>query len=171
MDERPAPSGSPRVRPTETGDERATLLEMLDFLRATAVIKVEGLSDEQAAARPVPASELTVAGLVKHLTGVERFWFSIDYAALDLPWPWAEDDPHGGFPVGPDETLACIVAEYVAECERSRAAIGGDPLDAIARSDGMDFSLRYALVHLIEETARHLGHLDLLRESLDGSVG
>ena len=171
MDDQPAPSESPRVRPTETGDERATLSEMLDFLRAAVAIKVDGLSDEQAAARPVPASELTVAGLVKHLTGVERFWFSIDYAALDLPWPWAEDDPHGGFPVEPGETLDGIVAEYVAECERSRAAVGDDPLDSIARSDGMDFNLRFALVHLIEETSRHLGHLDLLRETLDGAVG
>jgi len=67
--------------------------------------------------------------------------------------------------------LAAIVTEYVAECERSRLAIGYDPLDSVARSDGMEFALRYALTHLIEETARHCGHLDLLRESLDGTVG
>ncbi len=76
-----------RTRPSENGGERETLTGLLDFLRATVVLKVAGLTDEQAFARPVATSELTVAGLVKHLSGVERFWFSIDFAGHDLPWP------------------------------------------------------------------------------------
>ncbi|MBA2774846.1 MAG: DUF664 domain-containing protein, partial [Nocardioidaceae bacterium] len=86
-----------RVRPTETGTELETLTQLLDYLRATVVIKATGVSDEQAAGRPIPASGLTLAGIVKHLTGVERFWFSIDFAGLDVPWPWSDDDPHGNF--------------------------------------------------------------------------
>lgn len=69
----------------------------------------------------MPASELTAAGLVKHLTGVERVWFGIDYAVVDLPRPWAEHDPHCRFSVEPGETLADLVAEYIAECERLRS--------------------------------------------------
>ncbi len=160
-----------RVSPTEDGSDRETLTQRLDFLRATAVNKAVGLTDEQAFQRPVPASELTIAGLVKHLAGVERFWFSIDFAALDVPWPWSDDDPHGNFRLEPTDRLWSIVDDYVAECERSRQAIAGAELDSMARSEGMDFTLRYALVHLIEETARHCGHLDLLRESIDGVAG
>jgi len=88
-----------------------------------------------------------------------------------VPWPWPDDDPHGNFPLDPTDTLASVVADYLDECERSRDAVAGASLDEIARSEGMDFNLRYALVHMIEETARHCGHADLLRESIDGATG
>lgn len=109
--------------------------------------------------------------MVKHLTGVERFWFSIDFAGSDLPWPWPEDDPHGNFPLTAGDTLAAIAAEYVKECDRSRAAIEDAGLDEMARGPDVSFSLRYAMAHMIEETARHCGHLDLLRERIDGATG
>jgi Protein of unknown function (DUF664) len=160
-----------RTRPPEAGGERETLTGLLDFLRATVVHKVAALIDEQAFSRPVPASQLTPAGVVKHLTGVERFWLSIDFAGLDIAWPWPDDDPHGNFVILPGETLDGLVAEYVAECERSRQAIARAGLDEMARGEGMNFNLRYALAHMIEETARHCGHLDLLRESIDGQTG
>ena len=144
---------------------------MLDFLRDTVVHKVTGLTDEQAFSRPVPASELTPAGLVKHLTAIERFWFTIDFAGSDTEWPWTEDDPHGNFPLSPDDTLAAIVAAYRAECARSRQIVAGAALEDIAQGEDMTFNLRYALTHLIEETSRHAGHLDLLRESIDGTAG
>lgn len=144
---------------------------MLDFLRDTVVHKVAGLTDEQAFSRPVPASELTPAGLVKHLTAIERFWFAIDFAGSDTEWPWTEDDPHGNFPLSPDDTLAAIVAAYRAECARSRQIVAGAALEDIAQGEDMTFNLRYALTHLIEETSRHAGHLDLLRESIDGTAG
>jgi hypothetical protein len=153
------------------GARRETLTGLLDFLRATAVNKVAGLSDEQAFSRPVAASALSPAGLIKHLTGVERFWFSIDFAREDVPWPWTDEDPHGNFPIAPGDTLAGIVDGYLAECERSRQAILVSQLDDRARGDGMAFTLRYALAHMVEETARHCGHLDLLRESIDGKTG
>jgi Protein of unknown function (DUF664) len=161
----------PRTRPPEAGGEREILTGLLDFLRATVVNKVSGLTDDQAFSTPVSSSELTPAGVVKHLTGVERFWFSIDFAGADLPWPWPEDDPHGNFPLSPGDTLAGIVADYMTECDRSRKAIQAESLDELARAEGMNFNLRYALAHMIEETARHCGHLDILRERIDGSAG
>ncbi len=160
-----------RVRPTESGSERETLTQLLDFLRATVVTKATGVGEDQAVAHPVPASELTVAGLVKHLTGTERFWLSIDFAGIDVPWPWTDEDPHGNFKLEKTDTLPGLLADYEAECERSRRAIAGHELDETARSEGMSFTLRYALAHMIEETARHCGHLDLLRESIDGVRG
>lgn len=171
VDENDRGAPAQRVRPTESGTERQTLDQMLDFLRATVVAKAAGLTDEQAVVRSVPASELSVASLVKHLTGTERFWLSIDFAGLDVPWPWTDDDMHGNFPIAPSDTVASLVSDYETECGRSNAAIAGAVLDDVARSDGMDFTLRYALVHMIEETARHCGHLDLLRESIDGARG
>jgi hypothetical protein len=162
---------SERTRPVEDGDEWATLTSMLDFLRATVVMKVEDLTDEQAFAAPVPPSTLTLAGLVKHLSATERFWFSIDFAGLDLVWPYPEGDPKGGFPIEEGDTLAAIVAEYERECEASRAAVAGADLDDPARGPDMTFNLRYAFTHMIEETARHCGHLDLLREVTDGRTG
>ncbi len=160
-----------RTRPPESGGERETLTGLLDFLRGTAVNKVSGLTEEQAFSVPVSSSELTPAGVIKHLTGVERFWFSIDFAGADLTWPWPENDPHGNFPLLPGDTLSGIVAQYMTECDRSRSAIHGASLDEMARGAGMNFNLRYALAHMIEETARHCGHLDILREKIDGSAG
>jgi hypothetical protein len=161
----------PRSRPPEDAPERETLTGMLDFLRATVVNKVAGLTDDDAFSSPAQPSTLTPGSVVRHLTGVERFWLSIDFAGADLEWPWSEEDPHGNFVAFPGETLAKIVAEYLAECDRSRRAIAASNVDDVARGEGMTFTLRYALVHMIEETARHCGHLDLLRERIDGQTG
>ena len=119
----------------------------------------------------MPPSTLTPATVVKHLAGTERFWFSIDFAALDVSWPWPDDDVHGNFRIESGDTLAAIVADYVEECAQSRRAIAGADLDDPARGEDMDFTLRYALIHMVQETARHCGHLDLLRETTDGVVG
>ncbi|TCC57983.1 DinB family protein [Kribbella pittospori] len=160
-----------RNRPISRGSERAMLESMLDFYRATVVNKVAGLTDEQAFTAVVSPSSLTPATVVKHLAGTERFWFSIDFANLDVEWPWPDDDLHGNFRIEPGDTLAAIVDDYVRECEKSRRAITDADLDDSARGQDMDFTLRFAMIHMIEETARHCGHLDLLREATDGTVG
>ena len=160
-----------RSRPIQHGSERAMLESMLDFYRATVVNKVAGLTDAQAFTAAVSPSALTPATVVRHLTGTERFWFSIDFADLDVTWPWTDDDLHSNFRIEPGETLATIVADYVEECARSRRAVADSHLDDAARGEGMDFTLRYAMIHMIQETARHCGHLDLLRETTDGAVG
>lgn len=173
-----ADHGSPVIRPDgrpdppEAAPERYVLGGVLDFLRATVVMKARGLTDEQARTPACPPSGLTVAGLVQHLTLVERYWFAIDFAGDDLPRPWTEEDPgDGGFVVPDGLGLADLLAGYEAECERSRRIVRGNDLDELARGEGVEFSLRYALTHMVEETARHCGHLDLLREALDGTTG
>jgi hypothetical protein len=147
------------------------LESMLDFYRATVVNKVAGLTDAQAATATVSPSTLTATTVVKHLAGTERFWFSIDFAGLDVPWPWTDDDLHSNFRTEPGDTLAAVVADYVEECGRSRRSVADAELDDRARGEGMEFTLRYAMIHMIQETARHCGHLDLLREATDGTVG
>lgn len=147
------------------------LESMLDCYRATVVNKVAGLTDAQAFTAAVAPSTLTPATVVKHLAGTERFWFSIDFAGLDVTWPWTDDDLHGNFRIETGDSLAAIVADYVEECASSRRAIAHADLDDSAHGEDMDFTLRFAMLHMIEETARHCGHLDLLREATDGAVG
>lgn len=147
------------------------LESMLDFFRATVVGKASGLTDEQALAEAVPTTTLTISGLVKHLTATERFWFSIDFADHDVEWPWTADDAHGGFRLSADERIDDLIVRYQDECDRSRRAVVDSNLDDMALGPDMTFSLRYAHLHMIEETARHCGHLDLIREAIDGRVG
>lgn len=159
-----------RVVPPLHAGEREALVLRLDFLRETVVNKVAGLSLAQATTAPVPPSTLTPAGIVRHLMGVERWWFAFTFAALpEVTDPWAGDD--GGFELEPGETLAAIVRSYLAECARSNELIATHTLDDVARRQGHEFDLRYAVLQLVEETARHCGHLDLLREAIDGTVG
>jgi hypothetical protein len=160
-----------RVPPPRRGSEREILAGTLDYLRTAIVRKAEGLSEEQARQAPVPPSTMTPAGVLKHLAGTERFWFSIDFAGLDLPHPWPEHDPHGAWELADDDTLDALLAAYRAECARSDAAVGTYEMGDAARGPGMDFLLRYAYAHMIQETARHAGHLDLLREVIDGTRG
>jgi hypothetical protein len=109
---------------------------MLDFYRATVVNRVAGLTDHQAFTAAVAPSTLRPATVVKHLTGTERFWFSIDFADLGVAWPWTDDDLHGNFRAEPGDTLTTIVGDYIAECARSRRAVADSHLDDAARGDG-----------------------------------
>jgi hypothetical protein len=115
----------------------------------------------------VPPSTLTPAGIIKHMIIVERWWFSIDFADNGAPEP----EPGGQFELEPGDTLDGLVAEYQAECERARKAVEGESLDELSRGKDVHFTLRYAYLHMIEEYARHCGHLDLLREVIDGETG
>ena len=160
-----------RVRPPERGSEREVLAGVLDFVRGAVVRKVEGLTEEQLRRPAVPPSTLTPGGVIKHLAATERFWFSIDFADHDVEHPWPDDDRHGAFALDDSDTVAALVEAYRAECARSDAAVADAALDGTARAADMDFMLRYAYAHMIEETARHAGHLDLLRETIDGQTG
>lgn len=165
--------GDERPQPPEAGDERATLEGFLDFLRATVVQKVAGLDDEQSR-RPLLESSplMTPAGIVKHLTAVERWWFSHALADdHDLPWLFDRDDHDFEFRLTPQDSVDAVLAAYQQECERSRSVVAAMALDEIGRRAKMVRSVRWVLTHMIEETARHAGHLDLLRESIDGVKG
>jgi uncharacterized damage-inducible protein DinB len=167
-----------RHEPDVAADERVTLLQYLDYHRATLEWKVGGLSQEQLATR-VGASDLTLAGLVKHLALVEDSWFQRVFLGLDLPEPWRgvdfDVDPDWEFRTALDDDPADLLALYAAACERSRAAVASahtlDALSVRPRRSGNHVSLRWILMHMIEETARHNGHADLLREAIDGATG
>jgi len=150
------------------------LLEMLDWYRGGVVAKVAGLSEDGARRRLV-ASDTTIIGLIKHLALVEDSWCDGRFAGNPEPPVWADApfdaDPDWEFHSAVDEPLADVVALYEAACERSKASYGDADLDDVSRNSERPFTLRYALVHLIEETARHLGHLDVLRELTDGVTG
>ena len=167
-----------RPDPPLAGDELATLLGFLDLQRATLEWKCRGLTDEQLAA-PLPPTAMTLGGMLKHLARVEDNWFSEVVAEADKPepWasmPWAAEWEH--FTEDPGDELRRLWAERVAASRQivaGQIAHGPSALDAThAAWDGRGHvSLRWVLVHMIEEYARHNGHADLLRESIDGETG
>jgi uncharacterized protein DUF664 len=168
-----------RRDPETLTDELSLLSEFLDYHRATLVTKVSGLTRDLLAVRLGP-STLTLAGLVKHLALVEDSWFQEDLLGRDLPEPWAsapfDDDRDWDFHSAVDDSPSELLDLYAAACERSRTAVaevGGDLLATMARPTrrGEVFNLRWILLHMLEETARHNGHADLLRESIDGQTG
>ncbi|BDZ51092.1 hypothetical protein GCM10025867_33330 [Frondihabitans sucicola] len=158
----------PRTDAPFAGDERALLDGFLAFQRSTVALKATGLTDELASRRLLP-SVTTVIGLIQHLGDVERSWILDDLLGLPFETRWSDGDPDGEFRIEPGTTLAGALAEYEAACAETSLAIAGLPLDLRTR-DGR-FELRWVILHLIEETARHAGHIDILRELLDGETG
>ncbi|MBN2624909.1 MAG: DinB family protein [Acidimicrobiales bacterium] len=167
-----------RTDPDLAGDDLTLLTQFLDYHRATLVQKVGGLTRAQMATR-LPTSELTLAGLVKHLALVEDSWFTGRLRGLADPEPWAsapwDDDPDWEFHSAVDDEPADLIALYEQACDRSRAAVATvgdlDALSARRSRRGEPFTMRWILLHMIEETARHNGHADLLREAVDGATG
>ncbi|MEW1588694.1 DinB family protein [Micromonospora vinacea] len=155
-----------------TGDERAVLTSFLDFHRAVLLRKLRGLSDADARRRLVP-SATTLAGLVKHLTLVERNWFP----TLLAPEPGdvylhSEEDAVASFTLGDHESIVGLTEAYERACARSREVAASVDLDHVVPHPQLgEVSVRWILVHMIEETARHAGHADILRELTDGECG
>lgn len=142
----------------------------LDYLRATLLWKVEGLSDEELR-RPFPPSNMTLLGMIQHIAYVERWWFRIVFAGEELPSPWTEDDPDADWRVPPAENAAAIITLYNREIEYSRAIAAAAARDDPAKKSGRQHTLGWILTHMVEETARHCGHADLFREQIDGATG
>jgi len=164
-------SPDPRPPVPAVGDERTLLLAVLDHDRRTMILKVEGLSLEQATRRLVP-SETTLLGMVKHLAVVEGHWFRTALHGAVLPLPYSEEDPDGDFRIEPGETVDGILGLYREAIAASERAIDGVSLDAIAKWNRPKRpSLRWILLHMIEETSRHMGQADILREQTDGAIG
>ncbi|MBP2338165.1 putative damage-inducible protein DinB [Saccharothrix coeruleofusca] len=167
-------SSNERVWPAAAADDELRLLtDFLTFLRLTAVAKVEGLSREQAAATPIPTSPAVSAlGVIKHLTAVERWWLSIETGGADLPSLWGAD-ADASWLLDEGDTVESVLAAYRAEWERSARALAGlAPGDRTrADRDGNGRTVRWVLAHLVQETGRHVGHLDFLRELADGTKG
>ena len=159
-----------RQRPA-TGDEKALLSAFLDFQRDTLLWKISGLTEEQLRKVWTP-SGMSLLGIVKHLAYVERNWFQNRFLDRNLPVAWSDADPDGDFRIEPDETAESLVAFYRESVAESRRIVDdADSVETIALNPKRPHSLRRILVHMIEETARHVGHADLMREFTDGQTG
>lgn len=157
-------------------DEREGLLSTLAQQRYVLRLAAYGLTDEQARATPT-ASTLSVGGLIKHVTSAERAWVD---RILQRPHGRSVDDYLADFRLGPDETLASVLDRYAAVAAETEAVVAGIPdlgqPVPVPRdvpwfpSDVEAWSVRWVLLHLIQETARHAGHADIIRESVDGAT-
>jgi uncharacterized damage-inducible protein DinB len=167
-----------RVDPPDSGPELLQLTAFLDYQRETVLQKADGLTREQLAQR-LPPSELTLGGLLNHLARVEDVWFRVRFAGLPpAEWRAGVDpavDPDREFRTAADVDPDVLRDRYRTACRASREVVAGaadlDQLSVLPRRDGGLIDLRWILLHMIEETARHAGHADLLRESIDGAVG
>ncbi|MEU8806316.1 DinB family protein [Streptomyces violaceoruber] len=167
-------NGDTRSTPPSVGGERETLSAVLDWYRATFELKCTGLPPGRLSEQVVPPSALSLHGLVRHLAGVERWWFRIQFAGEDVPLLYySDDDPDQDFE-SLDGDVDEAFAVWRAECERSRqitAAAASLDETGIRKRTGEPISLRRILVDMIAEYARHNGHADLLRERIDGATG
>jgi uncharacterized damage-inducible protein DinB len=154
-----------------TGDEREVLQVALDRHRDVVLWKLQGLDDEQLR-RVLTPSGTSLLGLVKHLAAVEYAWFCETFGRDTDALPFVDDDPDADLRVEAEESTADIIAFYgraraaadkvisEVELEETGTAWFGDPV-----------SMRWVLVHMLEETARHAGHMDIVRELIDGATG
>jgi len=168
-----APAVDRTTAPTAAG-ERAILQGWLDRHRDTLRWKCAGLRADQLRLRAVPPSRMSLLGLVRHLSEVERGWFRIAAAGLPLDYLYcAEDDPAGDFDHVDDADPETAFAVHRAEAAAADAAVAELPLEHtfVFPPGGRTYSLRWVYIHVIEEYARHNGHADLLRERIDGHTG
>lgn len=163
-----------RLQPPPAGDERETLAGFLEFHRTTFLWKCSGLTGEQLATRPVTSSVMSLLGLVRHLTDVERYWFreivarqDVDYLYWGNPGRDSDFDDVDPADAGRDyrRFLDELAHSRDVQRETSLDELVGDPKDEVRNS------FRWVMVHLIEEYARHNGHADLFREAIDGATG
>ena len=167
---------APRPYPDlDTLPERAMLEAMLDWYRDGVLAKVAGVAQATAVATPL-GSATSIAGLVKHLALVDWSWFGEDIAGeAPLDWYAAADwdaDRDWEFHTATTEPIELQVQRYRDACDRSKAVAARFELDDLGtNTTRRPFTLRFVYLHMIEETARHLGHLDILRELIDGSTG
>jgi uncharacterized damage-inducible protein DinB len=170
-----APAGRADDIPS-SWDERTVLTTFLDYARDTVHAKCAGLSDANARRAPLPGSPLmTISGLVSHLRWVETSWIESKLLGRTINAPWTDDDPDREFRIALEVPLAQLLAEYRATCTRHRDLVAALDLDTASSGDlgwrTEPVPLRWILFHLTEETARHNGHLDILRELADGVRG
>ena len=171
------PDGRPI--PPPYADERAMLEAWLDFHRATLAVKCSGLTDDQSRLASTAPSTMTLLGLVQHLAEVERNWFQRVFAGRDVPAVFGETNLDG-FALQPEQGLDEAMAVWQAEVAQGRKLIAAATLEdaghlseeeAVHMGGDPGISLRWIMIHMIEEYARHNGHADLIRERIDGVTG
>jgi uncharacterized damage-inducible protein DinB len=164
-----------RIRPPFSADERTQLVGWLDMQRAIIVWKCEGLSEADAHRSVLPTSPLmTMAGLVSHMRWVENTWFEVLFLGGQADGPQFDESVDDADMRVEGVPLAQLIADYERACARSNEIIAAHSLDDVGRHP--DFksaqaSLRWMIIHMIEETARHAGHMDTIRELLDSQTG
>jgi len=159
-----------RVEPPPNAPEKETLEAFLDYHRDTLLMKCEGLSDEELR-RPMVVSGTSLLGVVKHLGYVERWWLQEVFAAEKTEFLRSSEDPDAEFRIEESDSTESVIDFYKEECAKSRAIVAAAKPEDIAKHSKSERSLRWILVHLIEETCRHNGHVDILREMIDGRTG
>ncbi|WP_163512323.1 DinB family protein [Fodinicola acaciae] len=156
-------------------DERNVLLTMLNYVRATVRAKCEDVSADNAKLVQLPGSPLmTLSGLVNHVRWVEHSWIENRFFGEPDRGPWTDEDPDREFRIAVDYPITQLLDEYDEQSRRFDERLADVDLDTPAQlplRDGRIMNLRWILFHLIEEIARHNGHLDILREMADGSTG
>ncbi|GAB3615260.1 DinB family protein [Humibacter ginsengisoli] len=167
------------IYPDLDADERTTLTQFLDLYRRRVIARFSALSDRESGAASLPATRLTPGGVVKHLAHMEDHWFTVRIGAGELPEPWASapftSQPDWDFESAVEDTVEQLTALYQAACDRSRAVVASIP-DLDTRASHPSFgrgpvTLRWALVHMLEETACHEGHLELLTDPFADHLG
>lgn len=157
--------------PPFLGAEREQLTVFLDHQRGVMLRKVAGL-DDALLRTPATPSNVTLLGMLKHLAYVERYWFRSVFAGEDVAFPWTDDDPDADWRPEPEDTVEQVAALYRDEIARARLIVAAASLDDTCVPErGRTNDLRGIMIHMIEETARHLGHADVIREALDGATG
>jgi hypothetical protein len=155
-----------RSTPKRLTGEKETLLDFLDYLRESVILKMDGLEEEAVRRSSVPTGT-SLLGLIKHLTTVEALWFQFAFAGQENTVPGDEIDP--------SDTTTSAIASYRTAIRTSNDIVDHcndlDQLCAKALTTAEPLSLRWVLVHMVEETARHAGHADILREQIDGKTG
>lgn len=162
-----------RTEPPSSGPPKEMASGFLDLLRETLLWKTGGLTREQLAA-PATPSTMSLLGMLKHIALVERYWFQQVLAGRDVTYPWTKEDPDAEWRIEPGDTYESVCGLYGGEIEQSRRIVREMAWDDLAkeprgRENGT--TLAWVMMHMIEETARHCGHADLMRERIDGLVG
>ena len=164
-----------RNDPDLVAAERTALEQWVDYQRATLISKCAGLTSEQLKRRACPPSTLSLLGLVRHMTEVERWWFRMHAAGEDLKFPYDPDSIGLDFDDIDDADAAANIEAFWQEVDAARSAVAGKSLDLTLPSRGDHperiRDVRWLYLHMIEEYARHNGHADFLREAIDGTTG
>jgi Protein of unknown function (DUF664) len=165
-----------RGEPPLVAGERESLEAWLDFHRDTLLLKCSGLTAAQLKQRSVEPSGLSLLGLVRHMTDVERWWFRIHGTNQDMTFRYFnEDNLEGDFNDLDTHDAPAVLAAFWEEVGQARAAMRGKSLDELVPSHGHHpervRDIRWIYLHMIEEYARHNGHADLIRERIDGVTG
>ena len=162
-----------RTEPPFSGDDASMLPPWLDYQRATLLWKCELLDGDALVRRSVPPSPISLLGIVRHMTFVEWHWFEKVFAATGTPQPFStdEDEDVDWNDLVPARAMEDI-ERFQRQCDISRGIVAVSPdMDQLAANARDEVSLRWIMVHMIEEYARHNGHADLMRELIDGAVG